>query len=386
MEKMNQWIEIDAQAVRDNLHAIQSHLKTNVILMAVIKNNAYGHGLVETARLLAAEGITHFAVTWLSEALLLREAGISGEILLLAPAAAEEISTAIQQNITLSAASVPDVQQICETAENLQQTVRVHLKIDTGLSRFGFLQPQELHTAAEQLLRCRFVTVDGAFTHMADAADETASRLQFRYFQQSVEILETAGIHPPFLHCANSGVFLKYPEMQLNMVRLGTLLCGQYPAGNFPHPFPLRDPFRYKTRIHSVRSLPAGSFLGYKRTWKLQKAAQIAVIPVGYSDGLCLEAMSRPQSFFDVCKKALKLFLRYFGMSRFQPQVRINGQLFPIRGKVFMQMALVELPSAMELAPDTEVEVFISKTLASPAVKRIIVEPESIRPDYEKNF
>ena len=375
MDKMNQWIEIDGQAVRENLRAIRTRLKPDVILMAVIKENAYGHGMVETAQLLTREGVDHFAVTWLHEALTLREAGIEGTILLLAPVMNEtEIASAIRQQITLCAASERDARLICETAERLQSPASVHIKIETGLSRFGLQQPVELEAAAAQFLRCSYVTVEGAFTHMADASDAAFTAQQYRKFQAALEILRKAGINPPCLHCANSGVFLKYPEMHLNMVRLGTLLCGQYPAGNFPHPFPLKDPYHYKTRIVAVRTLPAGSFLGYKRTWRLKKTARIAVIPVGYSDGLALQVQNRPQGFVDLCKKALKLFLGYFGMARFQQQVRINGQLYPIRGKVFMQMALIELPEAADIAPETEVEVFISKTLAGADVKRVIVE------------
>lgn len=387
LQTTSQWVEIEAQKVRQNLAAIRTHLPQEVALMAVIKDNAYGHGLVETARLLSTLGVTHWAVTWVEEALALREAGIEGEILLLAPTAdAEETTAAIQHQITLCAASTQDVQLICETAQALQLTAQVHTKVETGLSRFGFLQPVELEAAAAQILRHPEVTVTGAFTHMADAANEAFTRKQFDRFMEAVETLKQAGISPACLHCANSGVFLRYPQMYLNMVRLGTLLCGQYPAGKYPHPFSLQDPFHYKTRIRAVKKFPARSFLGYKRTWQLKAPAQVAVIPVGYSDGLALTVNNRAEGWIDLGKKIVKWLLNYLGVSRFQLKVKVRDTWYPVRGKVFMQMALVELPPDLPVSAGMEVEVPISKTLASKEVPRVFVEADGSKMVLEKSL
>ncbi len=375
MEKYSKWIEIDADAVHENYQAIRARLPQEVTLMAVVKNNAYGHGLVETARLLAAEGIKNWAVTWVEEALRLRQAGIAGEILLLAPAADEEETTAaIQNHITLCAASVTDIQRIAQAAQKLKIPARLHIKIDTGLSRFGFLKPSEIQAAADILSHSPMAQVTGAFTHMADAYDAAFTEKQFDRFMQAVENLRQAGINPETLHVANSGVFLKYPHMYLNMVRLGTLLCGQFPAGNYLHPFPLKDPYHYKTRIRSLRKLPEGSYLGYKRTWRLKKAAQIAVIPVGYSDGLALTVNNRSEGIWDLVKRIIKLILMQAGLSRMQLKVKIGSDWYPVRGKVFMQMALIELPENLKIDPDTPVEVPVSKTLASAALPREIIK------------
>ncbi len=374
----SKWIEIEADVVRENVQAILNRLPEDVALMAVVKNNAYGHGLVETAQLLSEQGVTHWAVTWLEEAIALRSAGIQGEILLLAPTADErETQEAIAHRITLCVASNQDVHQLCQTVQAVQTPVQIHFKIETGLSRFGFMQPVELQAAAAQILRHPEIEVTGAFTHMADAGNAAFTQKQFERFMKAVAVLKQAGITPPCLHCANSGVFLRYPHMYLNMVRLGTLLCGQYPDGKYVSDLPLKDPFHYKTRIRSIKKLPAGSFLGYKRTWRLRKPAQVAVLPVGYSDGLGLTVNNRAEGWWDLSKKLLKLLLHHWGISRFQLKVKIRGEWYPVRGKIFMQMALVELPNTLTISPNTEVEVFISKTLAAKDVPRVFVQGDS---------
>ena len=375
MEQYSKWIEIDAETVRQNVAAIRSKLNSRTALMAVIKNNAYGHGLIETASFLSGLGISRWAVTWAEEAVSLRKAGIAGEILLLAPASTpQETALAIENHATLCAASLKDIQVICQTAGELGIKTQIHIKIETGLSRFGFTKPSDLQAAAAQILNCPEAEATGAFTHMADAANKSSTKKQFNRFLQSVEILKNAGITPACLHCANSGVFLKYPEMHLDMVRLGTLLCGQYPAGNYEHSLPIKDPFHYKTRIHSIRPMPAGSLLGYKSTWKLRAPAQIAVIPTGYSDGLALTVNNRAENLVDVGKKMLKPLLNYMGISRFQTKVKVQGIWYPIRGKVFMQMALVEFPMDAPVQCGTDIEVPISKTLAAKEIPHIFVE------------
>jgi alanine racemase len=159
--------------------------------------------------------------------------------------------------------------------------------------------------------------------------------------------------------------------MHLDAVRIGTLLSGQHPVGNFPKRLQLQDPYTFKSRIISVRTLPRGSFLGYYRTFKLKSTAQIAVIPVGFHDGLALEVANKPVGFIDMLRKLAKIILGYLNWSRLDLNIKVRGQEYPVRGKVFMQMALLEIPTGVEVRVGDEVEIPVRKTLASISVTRI---------------
>ncbi|HBQ27274.1 MAG TPA: hypothetical protein DD791_12835 [Syntrophomonas sp.] len=206
---------------------------------------------------------------------------------------------------------------------------------------------------------------------MAEAASKTYTQKQFARFLHIINELEGAGFRIPMCHCANSAIFLKYPEMHLNAVRIGTLISGELPAGKFVNKLDLIDPYKYKSRIISLRTLGKGSFLGYNRTARLHKQAQVAVIPVGYNHGLALQVANRPASWLDFLKVLIKSILAYLNLSRFILKVKINGCEYPIRGKVFMQMALVEIPLQVQMKIGDEVEVPVRKTLAIRNIDRI---------------
>jgi alanine racemase len=188
-----------------------------------------------------------------------------------------------------------------------------------------------------------------------------------------LELLKREGADIPVKHCANSAVLLKYPHMRMNAVRIGTLLSGQAPAG-VPNNLKLTDPYKFKSRIISLRRLKAGSRLGYYSTYRLRKDAQVAVIPVGFQDGLAIEVVNKPAGFVDMLKHLVKMVLFYLNVPRFNLYVAIKGKHYPVRGKVFMQMALIVLPVETEVQIGDEVEVPIRKTIASSALKRFYMK------------
>ena len=372
----NKWIEIDVDAIRQNLREIRSRLAGDVKLIAVVKANAYGHGAEETARVLCQQGVDYFAVTFLKEALDLRKAGISANILVFAPLISEnEIVQAILNNITVTVSSQSDWRLMENVIANMGKSVTVHLKIDTGLGRFG-LGPDEVRDLYMEMNRNPQVYIEGIYTHMAQAGSaKSYTEKQFAAFLEVVRDLEQHGGRKiPLKHCANSAVFLKYPHMRLDAVRIGTLLSGQHPVGDFPEVLNLRDPYKYKCRILSVRTLPKGSFLGYFRTYRLRRTSQIAVLPVGFYDGLAVEVANKPAGLKDLIKLQLKLLLGYLNVGRFNLGVKIHGRSCPVRGKVFMQTALVEIPPGLEVNVGDEVELPIRKTLASGNINRVYLQ------------
>ncbi len=371
----DKWIEIDVDAIKNNLLAARSRLDDKTRLIAVLKANAYGHGAVETARILFQNGVDFFAVSFLSEALQLRRAGIRSSIMVFSPILREEeLKEAINHHITITISSVYDWQVLEPITYGFNAEIRVHLKLDTGLGRFGLSEEEALGLAPE-IKKNPQVHLEGIYTHMADAASNPSyTESQFASFMQTISRLRDLGIAIPVKHCANSAVFLKYPHMHLDGVRLGTILSGQYPAGKFESDLDLKDPYIFKSRIISLRTLTKGSYLGYYRSYRLKQDAQVAVIPVGFNDGLALEVANKPAGFVDMLKSMAKIMLIYFNVPRFSLQIKLNGQSYPVRAKVFMQMALLEIPISQDIHIGDELEVPVRKTLASRSIPRVYVQ------------
>lgn len=369
----DKWVEIDVNAIINNLLAVRSLLQEKTRLIAVIKANAYGHGAVETARILDQNGVDFFAVSFLSEAMQLRKAGISSNILVFSPMIMEhELKEAVNQHLTISVTSPYDWNMLKHLGWGLKTNIRVHLKLETGLGRFG-LSAEEASTIIREIERYENITVEGIYTHMADAATNPAyTQKQFKLFMHAVDLLEAQGFHIPLKHCANSAAFLKYPYMHMDGVRVGTLISGQFPAGIFDERIELKDPFVFKTRVISLRQLEKGSYLGYYRSYRLKRAAQVAVLPVGFSDGLNLEIANKAAGFLDLLKAIARPVLIYLDVPRLR--VAIHGVDYPVRAKVFMQMALVEIPPGVEIQVGDEVVAPIRKTLASPSLLRLYMQ------------
>ncbi len=364
-----EWVEIDARAIVHNLRETQTLIKDGVRLMAVVKANAYGHGASGTASILESQGVDFFAVTYLQEALKLRKKGLRSEIMLLSPVNEEEqVKQAAQQRITLTVASGYDAQLIDRVSKEDGLSLKVHLKMETGLGRFGMEFSEALATC-QSLSQNPLVQMDGIYTHMANALSARSCQEQFSLFVKTIEQLQAHGYRFSCQHCANSAVLALYPHMQMNAVRVGTLLAGHYPVG-VSGGLQLIDPFKFKCRIISLKKYPKGSTLGYYGTYRLQQDAQIAVIPVGYINGLTLEVGNPPSGFLDLLKIVLKIILAYMGLNRFTRKVLIQGQSYPIRGKVFMQMALIEIPENIQLSMEDEVEVPMRKTLVGEGIPR----------------
>jgi len=382
----NQWVEINAEAIIQNLREVKSILKEQVRLIAVVKANAYGHGAAGTASILESQGVDFFAVTYLPEALKLRRAGIKSDIMLLSPLISDrQIQEAVDNDITLTLSSKYDAQLVNQAVLENMQTVKAHLKIETGLGRFG-MDTEEALEICRILADNALVKLEGIYTHMAEAVSASSCQQQFGLFSATIDQLASSGYNFPLQHCANSAAAVLYPHMQMNAVRSGTLLAGQYPVG-VQGEMKLRDPFKFKCRVISLTTHQKGSTLGYYRTYRLKMDAQIAVIPAGYIHGLALEVGNQPAGLVDLLKIVFKTILAYLGVHRFSKTVLIGGKSYPVRGKVFMQMAMVEIPSGETIAVGNEVEVPVRKTLVAESVPRFyrykdqIISEDELNPD-----
>ena len=260
---MDKWIEIDIEAVLNNLRSVKTVLNNQARLMAVVKANAYGHGAAQTACLLNQNGVDFFGVSFLEEAWELREAGIKDDILIFSPVTNQEQAlAAINAGLILSVTSKGDLNVLKQVSGGFSRPARIHLKIETGLGRFGLGWEESLYVCQEIFTDPQF-KIEGIYTHFADPSSPAFTDHQFRQFMQIVQQLAEAGYVIPMRHVANSVVFLRSPDMYLDAVRIGTLLSGQHPVGQFPIHLDLKDPYTFKSRIISLKTLPPGSSLGY---------------------------------------------------------------------------------------------------------------------------
>lgn len=248
---------IDTGALARNLEKLRRYTSARII--AVVKGGGYGLGLVPYARWLTAQGVDMLAVSSAAEAAALRDAGITADVLMLASTALpEEVSALLARNVILTVGSLDAARTVSAVAEEQGVTARIHIKLDTGMGRCGFL-PGDVREAAALLRFLPALRVEGVFTHFADAADRKRTARQYRRFAAGVRILRTAGIDPGLRHVCASTAFLRYPELHLDAVRLGSALLGRL---SVPDPLGLEKIGWLETRVAELKTLPAGWSVG----------------------------------------------------------------------------------------------------------------------------
>jgi alanine racemase len=313
------YVEIDLSAIAHNTHVLKQHIGPRVELIAVVKANAYGHGAVQVAQAALQHGATRLAVARANEGIALREAGIRAPVLVMSYTPPAEIEAAVAHRLTLAITEPAVADQVSARGAALGSETAVHLKVDTGMGRFGLL-PYEVLSFARRLIALPGVRLEGVFSHFAtaDAADKTYTRQQFQVFQEVLATLAAAEITPALRHIANSAATLDLPDIHLDAVRTGIALYGLYPSDELPPAVPLRPALTLKSHVARVRTLPAGSSISYGRTYITPRTMPVALIPVGYGDG-------------------------YHRLNSNRGAVLINNQRAPIIGRVCMDQFVVDI-------------------------------------------
>ncbi|HUI07636.1 MAG TPA: alanine racemase [Verrucomicrobiae bacterium] len=334
------WVEVDLGALRHNVAAIRRRIGPNVELMAVVKADAYGHGLAQVGGTLMQCGVDAFAVANLSEALVLRQIGGSGwPILLFGSALPFEVAKMVEQNITPTISTLDEAHLFENEVRRRGLTADVHVEVDTGMGRVGFWHED----AAANLFRLgvlQHLRVAGLYTHFPSAdenLDET--RRELGLFQKVVAQLETNGLKIPLLHAANSAAVLNLPEAALNMVRPGLLLYGIAPDAPHAPALQRSDEFvpalSFKARVAYVKPVAAGRTISYGQTFTARKPMKIATVTAGYADG----------------------FSRHLSN---KAHVLIGGARCPVVGRVTMDQIMVDVTALPEVQCGDEV-VFIGR-------------------------
>ena len=323
--ELRTWAEIDLDALEHNYHALRAMLPQGCRFAGLVKADAYGHGAVPVARKLEQLGADVLAVACVAEGEELRRAGITLPILCLGQTPLELGEDLIRLDITQGLEDLETARELSRLAQCLRKTFKVHIKVDTGMGRLGFRWEDGDNTAvADQMAAlCALpgLEVEGMFTHFAAAdGDEAYTMAQFTRFLDAKKALEERGIHLKIYHCGASSAVLHYPCTYLDMVRPGIVLYGYYTDEESrgldgPGLVPV---MRLKSRVAAVREMPAGAKVSYGCTATLERPSRLAVLPVGYGDGL-------PR----VLSNQLK--------------VRIQGKLCPIVGRICMDMCMADV-------------------------------------------
>lgn len=343
MKSESSSISLLGDSVVNNLNFISSCLNPETRLCAVVKGNAYGHGLEQFATLLLKHGVNCFAVYSADEAFRLKQIlPLQATLIIMGDTGFDSLEWCIRNNVEFFAFNFERLNEATRLARKVRKKALVHLELETGMYRTGF-EHSELNALAGYLhVRSNEIKISGICTHFAGAeliANMPRVREQANRFNKMVVELESNGIHCNNLHACCSAALIRIPEMRLNMVRTGILLYGfwpsaemaaEYTAKNPQNPNPLRRVMRWQSRVMSIKEVPAGEWVGYGETYLAYQNIRTAVVPVGYAHGYARSLSN-------------------------QGMVIIGGIKLPVLGTINMNCLVVDITPATDVKPGDEV-------------------------------
>ncbi|MBR4766801.1 MAG: alanine racemase [Clostridia bacterium] len=338
------WLDIDTDALRENYEQICSKLASGARVMAVVKADAYGHGVEQIVKELTGCGCEWFAVSNLEEAMQVKDAAPDSSVLILGYTPPEYAERLAFNGISQAVFNPEYAKALSENAVKNGVQVRIHIKVDTGMSRLGFTYHDSVadcETASEvaQASRLEGLYPEGIFTHFACADEENGeafTRVQYDLFIGLVHEVEKLGVKFETRHCCNSAATVIYPEMQLDMVRPGIILYGLAPSEFIGQSIKLRPVMKMKTVVSMVKEIPEGTPISYGRTFTSEHNMKIATVPVGYADGL-------PRALSGKAK------------------MLVNGKEVPVVGRICMDQCMLDVTGIDGIKEGMTVTVFGSE-------------------------
>jgi len=316
------WVEIDLNAIGNNTRHIKTIVGPHVKVLISLKADAYGHGALKVARTALLNGADMLGVATVSEAIPLREGGINAPILVFGYVPRWQMREAVRLGITVTLYSIELAQELARAALELEKTVKVHVKVDTGMSRLGIRSEQldEIIALIREIKALPGLELEGIFTHFADAdaRDQTYTLRQLERFKSVLRTLTEEHLRPPIVHAANSAATISLPLAHFDMVRPGIAIYGLDPSPDVRLPAGFRPALSFKTQVAQVKTIPAGEGISYGVTYITERPTRIAVLPVGYADGF----RRSPRNWGTVL---------------------IHGQEAPIVGRVCMDQCMVDV-------------------------------------------
>lgn len=282
------YVEVNLDNLAHNYTEIRRIVRKETEIMPVIKANGYGHGAIELAKLYTTLGVNRLAVSLLNEAIELRRAGIDKPILILNFTPDYQMIEVAANDLTQAIYRYEDAVALSEAAKEMDKKLKIHIKLDTGMSRIGFLSSEDSLDNILKISQLPNLEIEGIFTHFAksDEADKSFTRLQFDRFMRMVEALENKGLVIPLKHISNSSAIIDLPEYNLDIVRPGIILYGYYPSDEVKKErIDIKPAMTLRTVISNIKTLPAETGISYNHVYTTPAEARIATVPIGYADG-----------------------------------------------------------------------------------------------------
>ncbi len=338
-------IEINEEDLKINLQEIRAFLQDKHSsesipkIIGVVKGNGIGLGLQEYAKFLTANNVDMLAVANFEEAIKIRENNKEIDLLMLTPVVnKEELETLIQENVILTIGSLEDLILIEEFVKDQDDIIEinVHLKIDTGLGRYGVIF-SNIEEVLEIYKNCKKVKIAGIYTHFSKPMDKKWTFLQFNRFLNVIENIKKEKFYPGISHCCASTAFLKYPEMHLDAIRLGSVVQGR----TLIYQEKFKKVGILKTKIIAIKQLPKGYFISYNKAYKTKKDTKVAIIPVGYMDGFNKGKLRDDFSFKNNILAVGIEIKKIFKDNSLK--VTIHNQRYRVIGKIGMYHSIIDI-------------------------------------------
>lgn len=378
MHNLTRWIEIDLDAIVHNFQEVRRLIAPVVNILAVVKSDAYGHGAVDVARALEEAGADMLAVTTIDEGIELRINGITLPILIFSPLLPFQAAIVLEYQLTPSIDNTEALEALNYIAKDNKTRAGFHLKVETGMGRTG-LFPKDILTFIKTMKDSSHVVMHGVYTHLATAMQEKKdyAREQYTQFTRVLHELKAEGLDVGIAHIANTAAVLDLPEMHLDMVRVGTLLYGQYPSSEVTQKLVLKDPWKVKALIVSLKKFSAGATIGYGRDYTVKKPMDIATIPVGYADGFGVFPHTRPVKMNDFVKSTAKGIAHMAGLVPVNT-VKVAGKKVPVVGRMGMQLSMIDV-TGQNVKLGDEVTVGMRRTTANARLPRVYLKDGQVQ-------
>ena len=337
IQDLFQWVEIDRAALQHNLDQFRQLIGKDRIMLAMVKANAYGHGMLPAAELALAAGANWLGVHSLEEGVKLREAGFKVPILVLGYIPLRDLREAVFHDLRMTVYNEETIAALGEICSQVSRKANVHIKVETGTYRQG-INPEDIFSLVQKIQENPFMVLEGISSHFAnieDTTDHTYARFQLDIFNRVLGSLQAKGINFPIKHMSCSAAAILLPETYFDMVRIGISMYGLWPSRETyvasllqkKESLILKPVLAWKARVAQIKQVPKGAMIGYGCTYKSGRNSRLAVIPVGYYDGY-------PRSLSNTS------------------YVLINGERAPLRGRVAMDFIVTEVTDI----PDIQLE------------------------------
>ena len=370
---MNQ-VVIEEEKLQHNINIIKEQAQKSKddkapMIIAVLKGNSYGIGNEILVKKLLENKIDYFAVSEVTEAVKLRKEGVTNSILVLnATEIEEEIKDAVNNDLILTCGSIEAINLVDRISKELGKTTRIHIKLDTGFSRFGFKCDKNFEKCAdaikETISKATNIYLEGIYTHFQESYSSDVKRTfyQFGLFRIALEILHDKGLEFAIKHCCNSSAFFKYPEMYLDAVRIGSAFSGRLQIRENTG---LKRVGYFESQICCIKELQKGDMVGYSGTYKTKSNMKIAIVESGYFDGIGVQG---PRDQIRTIDKIRNIKLALKAKKQY---VCVNGKTVPIIGRIGMKNFTVDI-TGIDAKVGDKVEIDISLLLSNQEIPRII--------------